>query len=167
MSIQMMEGFSGVSPNIKLPGTAIEAQKPEAQSRPREPVMDEYVPEEPREPSGRYWMGRDEDGQPRIYFDDPEKPEDIPDAEQPDQAGRGPKRNGGEKEVCEGSTDQVDREIEQLKKRRAELEQRLNAETDEAKIKDLERQLTQTERELKQKDNDTYRRQHTKITRLD
>lgn len=59
----------------------------------------------------------------------------------------------------------MDREIEKLKKKRQELERRLAAETDEARIKDLERQLAQVERELTQKDNDTYRRQHSTFTR--
>ena len=60
----------------------------------------------------------------------------------------------------------MDREIEKLKKKQQELEQRINTETDEAKIKDLEHQLAQVERELKQKDNDTYRRQHTTVRQL-
>ena len=157
---------------------ASKVQKPEeeAQGRQQKPVMDEYVPEEPQEPSGRYWMGRDEDGQPKIYFDDPERaanapkqPEDTPEAEEPDPAGQGAKGPEGEKdkdEVWEGNSDKVDREIEKLKKKQQELEQRLNTETDEAKIKDLERQLAQVERELKQKDNDTYRRQHTTVRQL-
>ena len=156
---------------------ASKVQKPEeAQSRRLKPVMDEYVPEEPQEPSGRYWMGRDEDGQPKIYFDDPERaanapkqPEDTPEAEEPDPAGQGAKGPEGEKdkdEVWEGNSDKVDREIEKLKKKQQELEQRRNTETDEAKIKDLERQLAQVERELKQKDNDTYRRQHTTVKQL-
>ena len=46
------------------------------------------------------------------------------------------------------------------------MEQQLNTETDEAKIKDLERQLAQVEQELKQKDNDTYRKQHAAFTQL-
>ena len=157
---------------------ASKVQKPEeeAQSRQLKPVMDEYVPEEPREPSGRYWMGKDEDGQPKIYFDDPERaadapkqPEDAPEAEEPDPAGqgaKGPERKKDKDEVWEANTDKVDREIEKLKKKKEELEQRLNTETDEAKIKDLERQLAQVERELKQKDNDTYRRQHTAVRQL-
>ena len=155
---------------------ASKVQKPEeeAQSRPLRPMMDEYIPEEPREPSGRYWMGRDEDGQPKIYFDAPERaadapgqPEDAPEAEEPKQAGQGAKGPEGKKEeVWEGNTDKVDREIEKLKKKKEELEQRLNTETDEAKIKDLERQLAQVEQELKQKDNDTYRRQHAVYTQL-
>ena len=34
----------------------------EAPARPAEPRRDEYIPEEKREPSGRYWLGRDGDG---------------------------------------------------------------------------------------------------------
>ena len=157
---------------------ASKVQKPEeeAQGRQQKPVMDEYVPEEPQEPSGRYWMGRDEDGQPKIYFDDPERaadapkqPEDTPEAEEPDPAGQGAKGPEGKQEqdeVWEGNSGKVDREIEKLKKKQQELEQRLSTETDEAKIKDLERQLAQVNRELKQKDNDTYRRQHTTVRQL-
>ena len=179
-----MMPISGVNTGAVQPLTTAEkvlgaskVQKPEeAQSRRLKPVMDEYVPEEPQEPSGRYWMGRDEDGQPKIYFDDPERaanapkqPEDTPEAEEPDPAGQGAKGPEGEKdkdEVWEGNSDKVDREIEKLKKKQQELEQRRNTETDEAKIKDLERQLAQVERELKQKDNDTYRRQHTTVRQL-
>ncbi|MDE6935346.1 MAG: hypothetical protein K2P26_07030, partial [Oscillospiraceae bacterium] len=157
---------------------ASRVQKPEEEDQGRQTkhVMDKYVPEEPREPSGRYWVGKDEDGQPKIYFDDPERaadtpgqPEDAPEAEEPkqaDQDAKGPEGNKDKGEVWECSTDKVDREIEKLKKQQQELEQRLNTETDEAKIKDLERQLAQVERELKQKDNDTYRRQNAVYTQL-
>ena len=157
---------------------ASKVQKPEeeAQGRQLKPVMDEYVPEEPQEPSGRYWMGKDEDGQPKIYFDDPERaadapkqPEDAPEAEEPDSADQGAKGPEGKKdkgETWECNTDKVDREIEKLKKQQQELEQRLGTETDEAKIKDLEHQLAQVEQELKQKDSDTYRRQHAVYTQL-
>ncbi len=180
-----MMPISGVNTGAVQPLTTAEkvlgaskVQKPEeeAQGRQLKPVMDEYVPEEPQEPSGRYWMGKDEDGQPKIYFDDPERaadaprqPEDAPEAEEPKQAGQGAKGPEGKKnkdETWECNTDKVDREIEKLKKKQQELEQRLNSETDEAKIKDLERQLAQVEQELKQKDNDTYRRQHAVYTQL-
>ena len=180
-----MMPISGVNTGAVQPLTTAEkvlgaskVQKPEedAQSRQLKPVMDEYVPEEPQEPSGRYWMGKDEDGQPKIYFDDPERaadaprqPEDAPEAEEPKQAGQGAKGPDEKKdkgETWECNTDKVDREIEKLKKKQQELEQRLNTETDEAKIEDLERQLAQVERELKQKDNDTYRRQHTAVRQL-
>ena len=180
-----MMPISGVNTGAVQPLTTAEkvlgaskVQKPEeeAQGRRLKPVMDEYIPEEPQEPSGRYWMGKDEDGQPKIYFDDPERaadgpkqPEDAPEAEEPKQAGLGAKGPEGKKdkdETWECNTDKVDREIEKLKKKQQELEQRLNSETDEAKIKDLERQLAQVEQELKQKDNDTYRRQHAVYTQL-
>ena len=159
-----------------LGASGVRKPEEEAQGRQLKPVMDEYVPEEPREPSGLYWMGRDEEGQPKIYFDDPERaadapkpPEDAPEAEGPDpadQGAEGPEGKKAREEVWEGNTDRVDREIEKLKKRKEELEQRINTETDEAKIKGLERQLAQVERELKQKDNDTYRRQHTAVKQL-
>ena len=169
-----------------LGASKVQKLEVEAQSRQLKPVMDEYVPEEPQEPSGRYWMGKDEDGQPKIYFDDPERaaeapkgPEAAPDvkksdaeapeAEEPDPAGQGAKGPEGKKnkdETWECNTDKVDREIEKLKKKQQELEQRLNTEIDEAKIKELEHQLAQVEQELKQKDNDTYRRQNAAYTQL-
>ena len=159
-----------------LGASKVQKTEEESQGRQLKPVMDEYVPEEPQEPSGRYWMGKDEDGQSKIYFDDPERaadapkqPEDTPEAEEPDPAGqdaKGPEGKKDKDEVWEGNSDKVDREIEKLKKKKEELEQRLNTETDEAKIKALERQLTQVESELQQKDNDTYRRQHTTVRQL-
>lgn len=131
---------------------APEVKKPEEpQGRQPKAMMDEYVPEEQPEPSGRYWMGKDEEGQPKIHFDDP------------GQAAGAPKKP---EEKWMGNTDKVDREIEKLKKKKQELEQKLNTEADEARIKDLERQLAQVERELQQKDNDTYRKQHTTFTQI-
>lgn len=64
-------------------------------------------------------------------------------------------------ERCTGDTGKVDREIEKLKRKRAELEQRLNTERDEARREELERRLAQVEAELRQKDNDGYRRRNT------
>ena len=188
-----MTPISGVNTGAGQPLTAagkvlgaskVQKSGEESQGRQRKPVMDEYVRSEPREPSGRYWMGKDEDGQPKICFDDrsraadaPKQPEGAPDAgkpdadapEEPDPAGqgaKGPERDKDKDEVWECNTDKVDREIEKLKKKQQELEQRLGTETDEAKIKDLERQLAQVERELQQKDNDTYRRQHAAVRQI-
>lgn len=159
-----------------LEASKVQQPKEEAQGRLLKPVMDEYIPEEPQEPSGRYWMGRDQDGQPKLYFDGrpraadaPKRPEDAPEAEEHNPANQGAKGPGRKKdkgEVWACNTDQVDREIKQLKKKQQELEQRLGTETDEAKTKDLERQLAQVERELKQKDNDAYRKQHASFTQL-
>lgn len=137
----------------------------EAPARARTPVVDEYVPEEKQEPSGRYWLGRDEDGQPKVCFDDPERAEGRPDAHGTDRdtgaAAPEKKAPGGKAERCTGSTDAVDREIETLKKRREELKRQIGAETDEDRVEALEQKLAQVERELSRKDNDTYRRQHT------
>lgn len=136
---------------IRRDGEDIKAQD---QSQPLKPVKDEYVPEEEQEPIGRYWMERDEEGKMKIHFDDPDK------------AGADKRKaESGEPEakpeICRGSTDKVDREIEKLKKEQEELVQKISSETDETKIKELESRLAQVERELRQKDNDTYRRQHT------
>ena len=136
-----------------------QVQRTEAESPVRSPTpaVDEYIPEEKQEPSGRYWLGRDGDGRPKVCFDDPERADDRP-SDAPAPA----KRAAGDKaERCTGSTDQVDREIEWLKQRKEALEQQISSQTDGVRIRELERKLAQVERELAQKDNDAYRRQHT------
>lgn len=153
--------ISGVNTGAVQPGTAAEqtpgpsqAQQPEGDMRNRSmvPLRDEYIPEEKREPSGRYWLGRDGDGRPKVYFDDPERAENTPGKRAADSR---------TEEVCSGSTDAVDREIEKLKEKQEELERQIDSETDEANIKELEKKLAQVESELRQKDNDTYRRRRT------
>ena len=162
MSMMIPDMISGAAPPLTATAgvkAAPEVQQPEAEAFPhsRAPVMDEYIPEEKQEPSGRYWLGKDEDGKPKIYFDDPERADDGP-SDAPSPA----KRAAGDKaERCTGSTDQVDREIERLRRRKETLEQEIRSQADDAKIKELERKLAQVERELAQKDNDAYRRQHT------
>ena len=138
---------------------APEVRRPEAEAsaRSRAPVMDEYTPEEKQEPSGRYWIGRDEDGRPKICFDDPERA----DGTHSDAPAPAKKSMGDKAERCTANTDQVDREIERLRRRKEMLERQISTQTDEAKIRELERKLAQAERELAQKDNDAYRRQHT------
>ena len=64
--------------------------------------------------------------------------------------------------TCTGNTDQVDREIRKLKEKAQQLEQQIQAASgDEEKKAALEKKLAQVKSELSQKDNDTYRRQHT------
>ncbi len=75
-------------------------------------------------------------------------------------AGRLPK-----KEFTKAATDKVDSEIQQLKVKKAQLEQKISsAQNPNA---DLQKQLAQIENELRQKDNDTYRKQHTKFSNVD
>ena len=73
----------------------------------------------------------------------------------------GAEKNG---KSCTCNTDKVDREIEKLKKQKQELTQQISRETDGSKVKALQKQLAQVERELSQKDNDTYRRQNAVYT---
>lgn len=106
---------------------------------------DEYTGSESsgEKPSGMYHLGQNEDGSRKIVFDDPKK--------------------SGEK--CVGNTDQVDREIKRLKERQQQLEQQIQtAAGDEQKTRELEKKLAQIEGELRQKDNDTYRRQHSSFS---
>lgn len=152
MSMMIPDAVSGAARSYGAAGVKeppqIQRTEAEAPAPSRAPVVDEYIPEEKQEPSGRYWLGRDEDGRPKVCFDDPEradgKPSDAPKAER-----------------CTANTDQVDREIQRLRQRKETLGQQINSQADEAKIRELERKLTQVERELTLKDNDTYRRQHT------
>lgn len=62
-----------------------------------------------------------------------------------------------EKEVTKANTDKVDAEIKQLKNKKAQLEQQIAQNPTE----DLQKQLSQIENELRQKNNDTYRKAHT------
>ena len=140
---------------------AVQRPDSDAFAHPQKPMMDEYIPEEKEEPSGLYYLGKDENGQPKVYFDDPEQDEGAGDPEPKAADAPKEKANGKKAETCTGNTDQVDREIERLKKEKEQLERQINSETDETKKKELESKLSQVENELRQKDNDTYRRQHT------
>jgi len=166
------------------------AAAPEAAERPQaaqsapfsgspRPVRDEYIPEEKRKAGcGRYWLEKSRDGSLKVHFDAPEAAENpgkdpaasgekepeaaAPEEESPEKAA--PSGGGRKAERCTGNTDKVDRELEKLRKKRAELEKQLASETDEVKARDLERKLAQVENELRQKDNDAYRRRHSVFT---
>ena len=90
-----MQSISGINSGAARPSVPIadvdEAKKvrrpeDETQLRHQKPVMDEYVPEEKPEPTGRYRLGKDEDGKPKFYFADPKRAEDTPDVS--DSSGR-------------------------------------------------------------------------------
>ena len=180
-----------VSSNVPTPVPALRGAEKVREARPvspaspqsgspLKPVKDEYLPEEKREPCGRYWLGKGQDGNPKVFFDgpeakgaaSPEAPEaaGAPKAEapekdkEPEAPGKAaPPGKGGKEEKCIGSTDEVDREIRKLKEKKEQLEAKLDRETDETKRESLERQLAQVDNELRQKDNDAYRRQHSKF----
>ncbi len=168
-----MEPISGMIHSPAAPAGVRETSivQPPQREAPRTaapvPATDQYVPEEAHTPCGLYWVGKDEDGSPRIFFDDPEpKTADTPPEDEKSTPPGGPEKpaSGRGEEKCTCDTSKVDREIEQLKKRREQLESQLRTETYEARVRELERQLAQVDRELSQKDNDAYRRGHSQFS---
>lgn len=115
----------------------------------RAPAFDRYEPAESpvRESAGVYEIVPDEEGKPSIRFDNPEEP-------------AAPRSRA---EQTTTNTDRVDRELEQLRKKLEELQNRLRTAAPEQR-EALERQAGQVRRELEQKDNDTYRRQHAVVS---
>ena len=131
------------------------------------PEYDEYIPGEKREPIGLYKLTHDDEGNPIIEFDDPMKADNVSpqEAEGPSKEAAPAKGEPGRKaETCTTNTDKVDREIEKLKEERDQLEQQIRTTKDPDKAEDLKRQLAQLENELRQKDNDAYRRQNAVIS---
>lgn len=128
------------------------------------PVLkDEYISSEQSgsRPSGLYHMRKDENGNPKVLYDDPKKANNAYKKEQSKAGADQPE----DAEKCTANTDRVDREIKKLKEQKQQLEQQIKAASgDEEKRKELEQKLSRIERELSQKDNDTYRRQNAVIS---
>ena len=111
---------------------------------------DEYISSEKsgNQPTGLYRVGQDENGNRKIFFDDPKAghAKEQDDRSEKNEDGKAPKVGGDSQgkpaEKCVTNTDKVDREIKKLK----------------------EKKLTQVENELSQKDNDTYRRQNASVS---
>lgn len=126
--------------------------------------QDEYISSEKAEgkPVGLYQLRQDENGNPKIIFNAPEKSEDAGKKGQPERKQDDPEESVKE---CTTNTDKVDREIRKLKEKKQQLEQQINtASGDEKKVEELEKKLAQVESELSRKDNDTYRRQNASVT---
>lgn len=121
---------------------------------------DEYISSEKSgsKPSGLYRLGQDENGNPKVMYDDPKRVAKAKDVQ--------PKEEPAKKaEKCTTNTDNVDREIEKLKEEKKQLEQQIKAAAgDKEKVKVLEKKLAQIEGQLSQKDNDTYRRKNAVIS---
>ena len=150
--------------------------------------QDEYISSEKsgKKPTGLYRVGQDENGNRKIFFDDPkaDHADGKDDRSGEGEDGKGPKVSGDNQgkpaEKCVTNTDKVDREIKKLKEKKQQLEQQIqSASGDEApfghpsmpsgnnkenKIRELEKKLAQVENELSQKDNDTYRRQNASVS---
>lgn len=129
--------------------------------------QDTYLPEEPTESIGRYWLGKDENGNPKVYSDEPKQVQDTANTEdEQKQSIEDVKKQSKDNPItkCTVNTDKVDQEIQKLKEKKAELEQKLRIESEDGKKQKLERELSQVEQELRRKDNDAYKRQHAEYT---
>lgn len=132
-------------------------------------TQDEYISGDGSQAkaSGLYKIGRDENGKPKILYDDPKKMNEKSVKEDEAKKPRQADKPEDKPEKCVSDTDKVDREIEKLKKEKAQLEQQIKASAgDEDKIKGLKQKLAQIQSELNQKDNDAYRRQNSSFVNL-
>ncbi len=142
-----------------------EALKEQGTGNKRESIpvpKDEYISSEQSgsRPSGLYRMGQDENGNPKVLYDEPKKSGGTDGKGQPKVGADSPE----DEEKCTTNTDKADREIEKLKEQKQQLEQQIKvAFGDEEKVKELEKKLSRIEGELSQKDNDTYRRQNAVV----
>ena len=69
-----------------------------------------------------------------------------------------------DEEICIASTDKVDAEIARLKAREDQLSKRISSIADPEQQAAIKDELAKIEQELRQKDNDTYRRQNTEFS---
>ena len=154
---------------VKEAEKAAEEKNAGKMSEPR----DEYISSEKsgQKPTGLYRVGQDENGNRKLFFDDPKAghANGRGDRSEESENGKAPKAGGDSQgkpaEKCVTNTDKVDREIKKLKEKKQELEQQIqSASGDEKKIRELEKKLAQVENELSQKDNDTYRRQNASVS---
>lgn len=125
---------------------------------PARPAYDQYLPQDSESPKpiGLYQIARDENGNRHIQTDgDKQDAKAKPDlSKQPDNQAQN----------CTADTNKVDREIQALKKEAMRLKGELATTHDAQKAKELQKQLAKIQQELQQKDNDTYRRQHTQFS---
>lgn len=137
-----------------------------ARPRPLEPRYDEFI-----NSADTPYLSREE-SEP-AYGNHNNYPENIkgePEQERQPEEGAGPvkgKPDGKkpEEEECTVNTDKVDAEIEGLKKELQDLKQQLkDAADDPDKESDLRQKMATVEAELRMKDNDNYRKQHSTYT---
>ena len=119
---------------------AEKAAKEKKSGRLSEP-QDEYISSEKsgKKPTGLYRVGQDENGNRKIFFDDPkaDHADGKDDRSGEGEDGKGPKVSGDNQgkpaEKCVTNTDKVDREIKKLKEKKQQLEQQIqSASGDEA-----------------------------------
>lgn len=157
MKISSISGNIAAQQPVQAEDKAREAAVQPSDDRQKDTPPAEYIPSdsEERKPSGLYRYTQDENGNPKIQYDDPRKP----------VAGNNPVEDEKPREEeCTMNTDRVDQEIQALKTKKQQLRQQIRAAEDEEKAKALESKLAQVEGELSRKDNDTYRRQNAVVS---
>ena len=125
---------------------------------------DEFIPSEKAEPAGLYKVLHDDEGNPKIEFDDPRKK--TADSNIPEPVKETPEKSKSEPEplICTTNTGKTDREIEKLREKKADLAQKIRTASTPQKAEILKRELARIESELQQKDNEAYRRQNAAVT---
>lgn len=129
--------------------------------------QDEYISSEKisEKPIGLYKVVPDENGNPKVLYDNPQKEKEAPSGKEANPKKVQADNPDDKSEKCTTNTDKVDREIEKLKEEQKQLEQQIKlAAGDDEKVKELVKKLAALENELKQKDNDTYRQQNASIS---
>lgn len=166
MNIQLLTGGAVQQAHAVRAAEAVPAAEQSAQSaRSAVPDYDEYIPEDRTglEHSGLYRLVSGQDG-PELRFDAPEdaSPAAAADGGAPDRAA--PEKPSGRKaEQTTTDTGRVDREIQKLRAEAERLDAQLrSAAPDEAER--LQKRLSQVQAELRQKDNDSYRRAHAVVS---
>lgn len=157
-----------------------DVQKPQSGVTPDHKRFDTYEKSDEKLPAsetGIYHLSKDEDGNPKIVFDAPDRMEKdsdkLSDAEDNLMSDEAPQKVDGsdspkeepETTQCTTNTDKVDNEIKKLKEERKQILQELRkAGGDTEKQVDLQKHLSQLDAELQAKDNDAYRKQHATHT---
>ena len=96
---------------------------------------DEYISSEKsgQKPTGLYRVGQDENGNRKIFFDDPKAghAKEQDDRSEKSEDGKAPKVGGDSQgkpaEKCVTNTDKVDREIKKLKEKKQQLKQQIQS----------------------------------------
>lgn len=140
------------------------------QKLPKTPAQDpdQYTQAPPKPSAGLYYVGQDEEGQRKIFFDEPtdgaKAPEAPKAAEAPEAVPAADKKDGQKANTLTTNTDKVDAEIRQLRNKQSKLQQQVNQTADPDRKAELQKKLNQAESELRTKDNDSYRRQNAQYT---
>lgn len=157
---QQLEGIDQQIQVLRQQGAA-EVQSAEDPAKSVPARFDQFVKEDSESTgAGIYSMEKDENGNPLVVFDSPQKPvqqsfdrEAVPaDEKEPETM------------KCTVNTDKVDAEIKKLKEQEQTLQRQLRQAENREEKTALQKQLANIEAEVQKKDNDAYRKQNATYT---